>query len=251
MRQLSQTQILRAGIPSIPWPRKVLVKEFSLGYRLWAKKGNVWPINFLWLLPFWQTFLHPSDAYIFFYFLLLLLLCFFLLMFCFALFFVCVLLRIVMIEIPTSITKASVEWIVIVQQMRMSYPMFKPNQTVGRKVQKLSRAQREHIQSSRLLIQAKREPSPRRKKWKTSRLQKARHFRVGLHFFKTTFDPFVQNHDDMAKAEKSFKNAVTTLEKNQSACAVQWICARPEEATHIRGNCSQDKRRSSGHLHRG
>ena len=42
----------------------------------------------------------------------------------------------------------------------------KPNQTVGRKVQKLSRAQGEQIQSSRLLIRAKREPSPRRKKWR-------------------------------------------------------------------------------------
>ena len=31
--------------------------------------------------------------------------------------------------------------------------------------------------------------------------------------FKTTFDPFVQNREDMAKAEESFKNAVTTLEK--------------------------------------
>ena len=48
------------------------------------------------------------QMHIFFFFLLLLLF-FFLLMFCFALFFVCVLLRIVMMEIPTSITKASVE----------------------------------------------------------------------------------------------------------------------------------------------
>ena len=87
MRQLSPTQILRAGIPSIPWPRKVLVKVFSLGYRQWTKKGIVWPINFVWLLPFWQTFLHLLDAYIFFtfcyYFFFVF---FFLLMFCFALF---------------------------------------------------------------------------------------------------------------------------------------------------------------------
>ena len=31
--------------------------------------------------------------------------------------------------------------------------------------------------------------------------------------FKITLDPFVQNREDMAKAEESFKNAVTTLEK--------------------------------------
>ena len=31
--------------------------------------------------------------------------------------------------------------------------------------------------------------------------------------FKTTFDPFVQNREDMAKAEESFKKAVTTLEQ--------------------------------------
>ena len=31
--------------------------------------------------------------------------------------------------------------------------------------------------------------------------------------FKTTLDPFVQNREDMAKAEESFKKAVTTLEQ--------------------------------------
>ena len=31
--------------------------------------------------------------------------------------------------------------------------------------------------------------------------------------FKTTLDPFVQNREDMAKAEESFNKAVTTLEK--------------------------------------
>ena len=31
--------------------------------------------------------------------------------------------------------------------------------------------------------------------------------------FKTTFDQFVQNREDMAKAEESFKKAVTTLEQ--------------------------------------
>ena len=77
MRQLSPTQILRAGIPSIPWPRKVLVKVFSLGYRQWTKKGIVWPINFVWLLPFWQTFLHLLDAYIFFTFCYYFFFCFF------------------------------------------------------------------------------------------------------------------------------------------------------------------------------
>ena len=40
----------------------------------------------------------------------------------------------------------------------------KPNRE--RKVQKLSRAQGEQVQSSRLLILAKREPSPRGKKWR-------------------------------------------------------------------------------------
>ena len=86
----------------------------------------------------------------------------------------------------------------------------KPNQTVGRKVQKLSRAQGEQIQSSRLLIRAKREPSSRRKKWKNFSTSKSSTFPSWIAFSRILKQRFTHS-SKIARTWPKERNSLRTL----------------------------------------
>ena len=148
----------------------------------------------------------------FFYFLLLLLLCFFLLMFCFRFVFcLCITQNCnygnsdfdnQSISRMNSNRSADENVVPDVQT--------KPNQTVGRKVQKLSRAQGEQIQSSRLLIRAKREPSSRRKKWKNFSTSKSSTFPSWIAFSRILKQRFTHS-SKIARTWPKERNSLRTL----------------------------------------